>query len=293
MFAADAADDVYKNINYPKSVPIVSVIPKKKQMKTNATEGSQAKKVAEPVKKTTKKPDEATKPDEADDDDPRVLALLKELASAREARPPPEVRPIKKRSTAKSTKPIEATETKKVIKKQSKQPAEATKPTEATKPAEATKPTEAAEAIKAPKKKRKADACLEEESKRQRTLTHAGSQSLFCKGLATIIKSSSDLTEEDMLYLLYEFFSQKETKTAQAFVFLYKQLLCKLESKKASSDTDYFKTFFHSDAYSGVAGDDDAYVRALKGNGKDDISKFKQYIQMLGSLFFYEGISSA
>jgi hypothetical protein len=63
MFAADAADDVYKNINYPKSVPIVSVIPKKKQMKTNATEGSQAKKVAEPVKKTTKKPDEATKPD--------------------------------------------------------------------------------------------------------------------------------------------------------------------------------------------------------------------------------------
>ena len=292
MFAADAADDVYKNINYPKSVPIVSVIPKKKQMKTNATEGSQAKKVAEPVKKTTKKPDEATKPDEADDDDPRVLALLKELASAREARPPPEVRPIKKRSNAKSTKPIEATETKKVIKKQSKQP---------TKPAEATKPTEA---IKAPKKKRKADApsfigdlqesrCLEEESKRQRTLTHAGSQSLFCKGLATIIKSSSDLTEEDMLYLLYEFFSQKETKTAQAFVFLYKQLLCKLESKKASSDTDYFKTFFHSDAYSGVAGDDDAYVRALKGNGKDDISKFKQYIQMLGSLFFYEGISSA
>ncbi|MFB1019095.1 MAG: hypothetical protein QMC37_02520, partial [Flavobacteriales bacterium] len=125
------------------------------------------------------------------------------------------------------------------------------------------------------------------------TLTHAGSQSLFCKGLATIIKSSSDLTEEDMLYLLYEFFSQKETKTAQAFVFLYKQLLCKLESKKASSDTDYFKTFFHSDAYSGVAGDDDAYVRTLKGIGKDDISKFKQYIQMLGSLFFYEGISSA
>jgi len=293
VFAADAADDVYKNINYPKSVPIVSVIPKKKQMKTNATEGSQAKKVAEPVKKTTKKPDEATKPDEADDDDPRVLALLKELASAREARPPPDVRPIKKRSNAKSTKPIEATETKKVIKKQSKQPAEATKPTEATKPAEATKPTEAAEAIKAPKKKRKADACLEEESKRQRTLTHAGSQSLFCKGLATIIKSSSDLTEEDMLYLLYEFFSQKETKTAQAFVFLYKQLLCKLESKKASSDTDYFKTFFHSDAYSGVAGDDDAYVRTLKGIGKDDISKFKQYIQMLGSLFFYEGISSA
>ena len=115
MFAADAADDVYKNINYPKSVPIVSVIPKKKQMKTNATEGSQAKKVAEPVKKTTKKPDEATKPDEADDDDPRVLALLKELASAREARPPPDVRPIKKRSNAKSTKPIEATETKKVF----------------------------------------------------------------------------------------------------------------------------------------------------------------------------------
>ena len=299
MFAADAADDVYKNINYPKSVPIVSVIPKKKQMKTNATEGSQAKKVAEPVKKTTKKPDEATKPDEADDDDPRVLALLKELASAREARPPPEVRPIKKRSTAKSTKPVEATETKKVIKKQSKQPTkptEATKATEAAEPANAAEPAKAAEpaeAIKAPKKKRKADACLEEESKRQRTLTHAGSQSLFCKGLATIIKSSSDLTEEDMLYLLYEFFSQKETKTAQAFVFLYKQLLCKLESKKASSDTDYFKTFFHSDAYSGVAGDDDAYVRALKGNGKDDISKFKQYIQMLGSLFFYEGISSA
>jgi hypothetical protein len=93
-------------------------------------------------------------------------------------------------------------------------------------------------------------------------LTHAGSQSLFCKGLATIIKSSSDLTEQDMLYLLYEFFSRKETKTAQAFVFIYKQMLYKRESKKASSDTDYFKTFFHSDAYSGVAGDDeDAYAR--------------------------------
>jgi hypothetical protein len=56
----------------------------------------------------------------------------------------------------------------------------------------------------------------------------------------------------------------------------------KSASKKASSDTDYFKTFFHSDAYTGVAGDDDAYVRTLKGIGKDDISKFKQYIQMLG-----------
>jgi hypothetical protein len=70
-------------------------------------------------------------------------------------------------------------------------------------------------------------------------------------------------------------------------------MLYKRESKKASSDTDYFKTFSHSDAYSGVAGDDDAYARTLKGNGKDDISKFKQYIQMLGSLFVYEGISSA
>jgi hypothetical protein len=77
-------------------------------------------------------------------------------------------------------------------------------------------------------------------------------------------------------------------------VFIYKQLLYKRESKKASSDTDYFKTFFHSDAYSGVAGDDeDAYARTLKEIGKDDIFKFKQYILMLGSLFFYEGISSA
>jgi hypothetical protein len=94
-------------------------------MKTIATEGSQAKKVSEPVMKSMKsmkkavksdeaakpdKADEAAKPDEADeaakpDDDPRVLALLKALASAREARPPPDVRPIKKRSNAKVLSP--------------------------------------------------------------------------------------------------------------------------------------------------------------------------------------------
>jgi hypothetical protein len=112
--------------------------------------------------------------------------------------------------------------------------------------------------------------------------------STFVDGYSYLISSSSDrLSEEDMLRLLYSYFTTKETTSAKAFTFIYKQMLCKRETKKASGDMDYFKSCFHSNTYSVLAAnDEEAYVKVLKED-KHGSSRMKQFIQMFGSLFFY------
>ena len=110
----------------------------------------------------------------------------------------------------------------------------------------------------------------------------------FVDGLSHLISSSSDrLSEEDMLRLLYSYFTTKEPPSAKAFTFIYKQMVCKRETKEASGDMDYFKSFFHSETYSALAAnDEEAYVKVLKED-KHGSSRMKQFIQMFGSLFFY------
>ena len=91
-----------------------------------------------------------------------------------------------------------------------------------------------------------------------------------------------------MLRLLYSYFTTKETSSAKAFTFIYKQMVCKRETKEASGDMDYFKSFFHSETYSALAAnDEEAYVKVLKED-KHDSSRMKHFIQMFGALFSYK-----